>query len=258
MTATYRRQAGFSLVEIMVALVAGLIVIGSVLAFTVASVRSNAEYVQATRLEQELRSAMDLVAGDLRRAGYDERAVKNIGLNYNSAFARLRVNDAAGAPPTIRGNCVVYAYDRPGGTAGTLDLANGEVRAIRRVVTNGRGALELAQSTNAVPDCSAATADYASYPAACTGIWCPLTDPRVLDITQFQVANNLLTIPGTSPIKSVRLRELNVWLQGRLTGRSTDTVRAIDTRIKVRADCVRAPADIPATAAGDCELAPGA
>ena len=48
-----RAQRGFSLIELMVALVVGLIVSGALLAFTISSVRANAEYVSAARLTQE-------------------------------------------------------------------------------------------------------------------------------------------------------------------------------------------------------------
>lgn len=59
---------GFSLIELMVALVVGLIVIGAVLALIVAIMKSNRETLQATRLNQELRATMAVVATDIRRA----------------------------------------------------------------------------------------------------------------------------------------------------------------------------------------------
>ena len=40
MNRSFKRMGGFSLVEMMVALVAGMIVLGAVLAFTVSSVRA--------------------------------------------------------------------------------------------------------------------------------------------------------------------------------------------------------------------------
>lgn len=63
-----RGVTGFSLVELMVALVVGLIVIGAVLALIAAIMKSNRETLQATRLNQELRATMAVIAGDLRRA----------------------------------------------------------------------------------------------------------------------------------------------------------------------------------------------
>ncbi|HET6602740.1 MAG TPA: prepilin-type N-terminal cleavage/methylation domain-containing protein, partial [Xanthomonadaceae bacterium] len=91
-----QRQGGFSIVEAMVALVAGLIVIGAVLAFTVATVQSNTENVQATRLAQELRALMNLVARDVRRAGYDDLSLERVGTGTDgpadlSPHARMQI-----------------------------------------------------------------------------------------------------------------------------------------------------------------------
>jgi prepilin-type N-terminal cleavage/methylation domain-containing protein len=72
-------SAGFSLIELMVALVAGLIVSSAVVAFMMSSFKSNAEYVQSTRLTQELRNSLDLVTRDVRRAGYNEKAMASLG-----------------------------------------------------------------------------------------------------------------------------------------------------------------------------------
>ena len=123
-------MAGFSLVELMVVLVVGMIVAGAVLAFTVSSVRANSEYVRAARLTQELRSINQHVVGELRRAGYDESAMDYVSSSSATEFSQfspiLVDNDDAAA------NCIIYAYDRQPGTPGSIDLDNQEVRGIRR------------------------------------------------------------------------------------------------------------------------------
>lgn len=59
----YQRQSrGFSLVELMISLAIGLIVVSAVLAFTLSSLTANSEYVQSTRLSQELRNSMDFIS----------------------------------------------------------------------------------------------------------------------------------------------------------------------------------------------------
>lgn len=63
-----RHARGFSLIELMVALVVGLIVVGAVLALIVAIMKSNRETLQATRLNQELRATMAVITTDIRRA----------------------------------------------------------------------------------------------------------------------------------------------------------------------------------------------
>ena len=96
------RARGFSLVEMMVALVVGLIVVGAVLALVVSIMTSNRETLQATRLNQELRATLATIANDLRRA--------------RSVDDPLSVAMAPGGNPyaaisTATDGCVVYAYD---------------------------------------------------------------------------------------------------------------------------------------------------
>ena len=237
-----RRAACFSLIEIMVALVIGLLVLAAVITFTVSSIRANTAFVGVTRLQSELRNTMVYIVGEMKRAGYDDEAFMRIGSSGTtpSPFPTI----------SVAGNsCVLYAYDRPDGTPVTtpvavVSLAEGELRGIRRVtLASGTGVVEVAQSTaTATPACTDQAADYTTYPASCRGAWCPLTDPRVLNVTQLQftLGQNSLSAPPLN----LAIRNMRIWLQGRLLNRDTDVVRAMDTTLKVRADCVRTDANI--------------
>jgi Tfp pilus assembly protein PilW len=254
MTKTPHRRAsamaGFSMVELMVALVAGLIVVGAVLAFTVSSVRANSEYIKSTRLQQELRNSTDFITSELKRAGYDEAAmdyVANPNSTAVSKFAPMLIDTTAGA------NCILYAYDRQPGTPGQIDLDNGEIRGIRRktATINGQtvGVIEVAESASAVtPACSGSQPDYSEYPVTCntSSGWCPLSDPRSLDITSFTVntagsgtdSNGVRSLAGSSTFNAMQQRELQVTLVGALSNDATVT-RTERSNIKVRADCLR-------------------
>jgi prepilin-type N-terminal cleavage/methylation domain-containing protein len=231
------RQGGFSLVELMVALVAGLIVSAALVAFTMSSFRSNGEYVLSTRLTQELRNSLDLVMRDLRRAGYDEGALGRMAHGTMSPFA----------PMAVDGECVVYAYDRDsdneGGpfVDGALDLANGEVRALRRVEVEFNGAdvgvIEYAVSTDGLkPACDGGTADYDQFPPQCNDAsnWCALSDPAILNITGFDLADNSETV-GVAPTQVV-LRDIGVTISGQLAN-STEFTRSVKSSVRVRSDC---------------------
>ncbi len=250
------KSGGFSLVEMMVAIVAGMIVVGAVLAFTISSLRSNTEYVQSTRLTQELRNSMSLVSNDLRRAGYDDFAIRHVSNPSapSSPFAQFQLTGGG-----TDSSCIVYSYDRPnvatGAAAGVLNLANNEVRGLRRSIAtlpNGQtaGVIEIAERSTAIPTCASAGADYSTYPASCntTTGWCPLSDPRTLDVLRFRL--DLSTADPAVPTGSapIRLREIAIALQGRLPS-NPDVVRGVQSAIKVRADCVR-------TTLADCANAP--
>jgi len=70
-----RKSAGFSLVELLVSLATGLFLLAGVMGIFSATLSSQGSSLKATRLNQELRSAMDLISRDLRRAGYWHMAV---------------------------------------------------------------------------------------------------------------------------------------------------------------------------------------
>lgn len=156
---------------------------------------------------------------------------------------------------TVNG-CVVYAYDRLPGTPGTAELANGELRAIRRAerTVNGQqvGVLEFAESEAGVtPACDGNAPDYSTYPVGCnaTSGWCALSDPRILDVTALTLSDagivNLTPGGMTSPMQ---IRRIDVDLRGRLLN-ATDIVRGVHADVRVRADCVRANPGVNCTAA---------
>jgi type II secretory pathway component PulJ len=93
------------LVELMVALVVGLIVVGAVLALVVSIMKSNRQTLQSTRLNQELRATVAVIANDLRRARSvtDPLTSAKLGNPYNEV-------------DTATAKCVRYAY--AGGTGG--------------------------------------------------------------------------------------------------------------------------------------------
>ena len=259
-----KHSRGLSLVELMIALAIGLIVVGAVLAFTLSSLTANNEYVQSTRLSQELRNSLDFVSRELRRAGYDQSqagyiAASSINAPVVSRFSRIFITNAATTNDGDGINdegCVIYAYDRTGGTFGTVNLANGEIRAIRRAIRTVDGStvgvLEVAESAAGVtPSCTGASPDYSSYPASCSNAgWCPLSDARLIDITAFTLDTSGYIVQAPSATSTaVTIREIGIDLQGQLRQSADGTfTRGIRSTVKVRADCLEASAT--------CALAP--
>lgn len=241
--ATFRqRNAGFSLIELMVALAAGLIVVGSVLSFTLSSLQANTEFVTTTRLTQELRANLNMVTDDLRRAGYDEGSIGYLARPATftgfSQFATIEINNDLDG---IGNGCVVYAYDRlPGSPGGAPQLANGEVRAFRlkQRTVNGQtvGVLEFAESTAGVtPRCNGGSPDYNTYPVACANGWCAVSDPRIIDIRNFILNKDAVVELGSV----MQLRRIGVGLRGHLVGQP-QTLRGVQASVRIRAECVRA------------------
>ena len=63
-------QRGFSLVELMVAMVLGLIILGALILTFTANKRSYESQNTFARIQENGRYAMDLIIKDLRLAGY--------------------------------------------------------------------------------------------------------------------------------------------------------------------------------------------
>jgi Tfp pilus assembly protein PilW len=266
-----RKQRGFGLVEMMVSIVPGMVVSGAAIAFVMSSLASNTSFVRGARFTQDLRGNMDYVTRELRRAGYDEDAMKYIALsaanNNVSPFASIKV-----VPAQPDNSCVVYAYDsRPAASGGSggpgkLDIAAGEVHALRRVVRSVEGkqvgVMEVAQTSASAAslDCDGAGPDYSSYPAACnasTG-WCPLSDPRQLDITRFRIVQTSMWTPPTASSTGSKVRDLELTMGGVLLG-DKQVAREMQGSVRVRAECLRPVAEgsTPDTTGSLCDAMPG-
>jgi prepilin peptidase dependent protein B len=99
------RQRGLSIIETMVGLTIGLFIVGAALKLFIDNIDSNRRLLVETRVNQDLRAAADLIARDLRRAGYWQQAAS--GVWQPTAAAVPNPNAAIGAPPEV-----TYRYDK--------------------------------------------------------------------------------------------------------------------------------------------------
>lgn len=222
-----RRSLGVSLVEMMIALVAGLIVIGSVLAFTVAAVRAYNENIRSTRLTHDLRSGMNVAMREIRRSGYDAASVERIF----SATAPSRFTDLSVVEATA--GCVIYRYDRNVGALGDAPAAT-ELRGLR--LNSSTGALQMDTTSGSI-DCNSTGSS-----------WVDLTDSAVVNITEFRPT--VQSLPFCVPIDqrvvsgvtqydfaTGTARNLQVTLTGALRADSTIS-RSIVNSARIRAENV--------------------
>jgi prepilin peptidase dependent protein B len=220
---------GFSLVEMMVAMAAGLLVVGAALTFTVAVVRANTENIQATRLTNDLRTALNLVVREVRRAGYDNTALSRSGTAMETSLGAqgTAVPLSAFAPIAVSGECIVFAYSDPAAPAR-------QWKGFRREAASGT--LQYSVGASA-PDCSAPAG-----PAS----WVDLTDAAVVDITAFDViprlvvinqniASNVLATGTTTTTAQLTLRTYQFRISGQLRGDAAFT-RTLAEQVRVRGD----------------------
>lgn len=141
LTQRTRMQGGFSLVELMVGVVVGMIVVGAAGVVYVTTVRSSTDTLRITKLNQELRTMMDVMVSDIRRAGARDYVLADldtdgdgtIDLEEWQAYAQSQnpftVRDGANDTDITLldgASCVLYAYDATyrGGTTETVDATD--------------------------------------------------------------------------------------------------------------------------------------
>lgn len=162
------RAAGVTLIEMMVAMVVSLLAIGAMVILMANTLGTGSETIRTARLTQELRSAMEIMTRDLRRANFHQGFIACVGnpdcradLGISAQVSTINI-DAGG-------NCFWFWLDRNGDG----DLTDDSVGAFRLVTVGGVGALQMRDSGNAAADCASDAG------------WQTITDPAVVNVTAF-------------------------------------------------------------------------
>jgi prepilin peptidase dependent protein B len=103
-----KKQTGYTLIEIMIALVLGLIVVGATISIYITAVGSSSSTIKSTRLNHDMESMMTLMLNDIKRAGYwGSAADGNINNNpFTDPATNIQIHD--------NGQCILYSYDATG------------------------------------------------------------------------------------------------------------------------------------------------
>lgn len=109
-----RRQHGLSLVELLVGAALGLFLVGGAISLFVGNLDSSRRLLIEARVNQDLRTAADLIARDLRRAGYWAKAIEGVA-------AAPAINPHIGIAGTygIQDSEITYSFARD--TDSTVD-----------------------------------------------------------------------------------------------------------------------------------------
>lgn len=108
----HKQQTGVTLIELLIGMLIGLIIVAAGISVFVTSVKGQADNIKLSRLNQDMRAMMDIMARDIRRAGFvtSDPATNLASLQDNPFFgptAELTVYNG--------GSCIVYAYNRNDG-----------------------------------------------------------------------------------------------------------------------------------------------
>jgi prepilin-type N-terminal cleavage/methylation domain-containing protein len=109
------RAHGFNLVELMVAMVAGLLLVAAVTSLFATILKANHTAMQTSRLNQEIQQLTDMIARDIQRAGYDANATQFLGApsGSRSSFYFDAATDLMNETATGSGlyTCIRVRYD---------------------------------------------------------------------------------------------------------------------------------------------------
>lgn len=191
------RQAGATLMEVLVAMSISLVVTASMVALMANSLGSTTRIIQMTKLSDDLRVTMQMMSRDVRRSNY----------NANSMFCYANEDcDTDGSMTAAgdvsingAGSCFTFLMDRDYDGDSTNDAAGG----FRRVTSGTVGVIEM-WTGDAAPDCTDA--------AGADG-WVQITDPDTMDIFAFSVDDDL---SDNDPDMTMKVRKIRMALQGRL------------------------------------------
>lgn len=217
------RQAGFSLMEAVIAMSLSLVVTASMVALMANSLGTASRIVNMTKLSDDMRSTMQLLTRDVRRASYNANAL----LCYGNEDCYTDGSVTLPGDITIAGNnqCFTYLMDRDHDGDSTENDAGG----FRRVVDGTVGALEMWTGGSA-PDCAAGT----------DANWVRITNPDSMNITAFTVDNSAsysqqIFNDGAGKVISQRVRKLQFTIDGQLVNAAGINRRMQDV-ITVRND----------------------
>lgn len=200
-----KRQKGMTLMELLVAGMISVIVASGMVILMANTLGTGTQTIKLTKLSSQLRTAMQIMTREMRRANYHT--------TYASCFGDLNCLATLGVSSevseiNIDGDCVWFWYDRPqrcptsSCTAAQLLAAQTAITAetvagFRRTTSGGIGVIQMTTSGTSAANCPT------------TG-WVDITNPDLVDITDFDVndavpnfASYTWTVNGTQSVERI-------------------------------------------------------
>lgn len=160
------KQKGVTLIELMVAMVISLVVSTAMVMLMSNTMGSGTQTIQMTRLTQEMRTAMQLMTRDLRRANYHANAMNCFAdINCNPDTSKIKVITPEG------GDCFRFWYDRQA-------AAGPDAGAFQLYTRSGVNVIQMTTADNASVSCGN---DWGSAR--------DITDPEFMTVNTFTVSN---------------------------------------------------------------------
>jgi prepilin peptidase dependent protein B len=211
---------GFTLVELLIGLAIGLFIVAAAISLMTGHLRESRSLMIETRLQQDLRTAADLITRDLRRAGYWGAA--HAGVRTDAAVPALANPYTAVAPGNATADAVSFRFSRDENENHSVD--SNEQFGFR--LRNGTVEMQLG-----------------------AGNWQALTDAATLTVTEFGVTPTVQEISlasfcatpcpagsATCPPRQ-QVRSLALVIGGRAVA-DARVVRSLRSQVRLRNDSI--------------------
>jgi len=112
-----KKHSGFTLIEIMISLLIGLIIVGATLTIFISTIKGSSDTVKSARLNYDLESTMQFMVNDIRRAGYWGGAITGSDAKQNPftiGTADIQLLDPIVIDLITFYRCILYTYDADG------------------------------------------------------------------------------------------------------------------------------------------------
>jgi prepilin peptidase dependent protein B len=235
-------QRGLSIVELLVGVVVGLFVVGGAVKLMVDNLTNNRRMLVETRVNQDLRAAADLIARDLRRAGYWQNSAAGVCSDFACTAV---VNQYSPVSYDVGTGVLSYRYAKDSDNSFTAGSV--EDFGVQRAVVNGVGVIQLrtAGAWQTITDPGTldipSVADLSIVPSASRTVelWdaCPCRSALTCTDGQFQLVDPLTTVQGIFYLTRPRMeiRQYTLVLSGRAVS-DNRIRRQITETVRVRND----------------------
>jgi hypothetical protein len=223
------RQRGVTLIELLVASTVSIIAVAGMLAVMAGTLGSSAHTIQMSKMTEELRTAMQIMSRELRRANYHADYLNCYG-DFGCLEGIPVLGDISGKIGTIgiyesvdseggEADCIWFWYERPG--SGSVNAS--AVAGFRRKVEGGIGRIQMTTGLSSVPSANCGTdSQWTNANGA------DITDPDFIDVLRFNVVNASPAteiINGTNDIQTVQRIRLTITAKLRAKASVKDFVK---------------------------------
>lgn len=206
-----RDQRGFTLVELMVGLVVGIIVIGGSLAMFLATLQNSSHTLRASKLNQDLTAVMQLMVNEVRRASYSSDSTDSLAFDTAN-------------------NCFIYSYDDDQDDSTDPRKKGFKLRSGVLVMKNDPNSCASISSGDPLTDNNSMTV---------TNFVIDVTNFRCVNVQESTVMAGCSTAGMASGDMYVTIREVQISITGRSTNYATDNIESTITEsVRIRNDLV--------------------